>query len=51
MTPPPKKSAMVDGNSYVSQFMVDTLGVARARLMVNELVPRVGLQRIYTPLT
>ena len=30
--------------------MVDRLGGARARIMVNELVPGVGLHCIYTPL-
>ena len=39
---------MVDGNNYVSSFMVDALGGARARLMVNELVPDVGIHQIYT---
>ena len=38
---------MVDGNNYVSSFMVDALGGARDRLMVNELVPRVVLHWIY----
>ena len=28
--------------------MVDALGGARDRLMINEVVPRVGLHRIYT---
>ena len=43
-----KKSTMVDGNNYVSLFMVDALGGARARIMVNELVASVGLHQIYT---
>ena len=43
-----KKSTMVDGNNYVSSFMVDALGGARDRLMVNELFPGVGLHQIYT---
>ena len=29
--------------------MVDALGGARSRIMVNDVVPRVGLHRIYTP--
>ena len=37
-----KKSAIDEGNNYVSYFMgLMALG-ARARLMVNEIVPRVN---------
>ena len=30
--------------------MVDAIGGAKARIMVNEIVPRVGLHHICTPL-
>ena len=41
-----KKSAIEDGINYVSYFMgLMALG-ARARLKVNEIFPRVGLQWI-----
>ena len=41
-----KKSAIEDGNNYVSCFMGSMALGARARLMVNEIVPRVGLHWI-----
>ena len=42
-----KKSAIEDGIKYVSYFMCSMALVARARLKVNEIVPRVGLHWIY----
>ena len=42
-----KKSAIEDGINYVSYFMGSMALDARARLKVNEIVPRVGLHWIY----
>ena len=41
-----KKSAIEDGINYVSYFMGSMALDARARLKVNEIVPRVGLHGI-----
>ena len=41
-----KKSAIEDGNNYVSYFMGSMDLGSRARLKVNEIVPRVGLHWI-----
>ena len=41
-----KKSAIEDGINYVSSFMGSMALDARARLKVNEIVPRVGLHGI-----
>ena len=41
-----KKSAIEDGINYVSCFMGSMALDARARLKVNEIVPRVGLHGI-----
>ena len=41
-----KKSAIEDGINYVSYFMGLMALDARARLKVNEIVPRVGLHGI-----
>ena len=41
-----KKSAIEDGINYVSHFMGSMELGARARLKVNEIVPRVGLHWI-----
>ena len=41
-----KKSAIEDGINYVSCFMGLMALDARARLKVNEIVPRVGLHGI-----
>ena len=38
-----KKSAIEGGKNYVSYFMGSMALGARARLKVNEIVPRVGL--------
>ena len=43
---PLKKSAIEDGINYVSYFMGSMALDARARLKVNEIVPRVGLHGI-----
>ena len=42
-----KKSSIEDGINYVSCFMGSMALDARARLKVNEIVPRVGLHWIY----
>ena len=41
-----KESAIEDGIIYVSYFMGSMVLDARARLKVNEIVPRVGLHGI-----
>ena len=41
-----KKSAIEDGIKYVSYFMGSMALDARARIKVNEIVPRVGLHGI-----
>ena len=40
------KRAIEDGINYVSYFMGSMALDARARLKVNDIVPRVGLHRI-----
>ena len=41
-----KRSAIEDGINYVSYFMGSMDLDARARLKINEIVPRVGLHGI-----
>ena len=41
-----KKSSIEEGINYVSYFMSSMALDARARLKVNEIVPRVGLHGI-----